>query len=90
MSQLRLPHIHQSIESLKLDPPAKETTSLTQDEFDQLESSIERLSQQEAIAVRMFHLQGKSYREISSHIGMPENSIGPFLSRARDKLKRAV
>jgi RNA polymerase sigma-70 factor (ECF subfamily) len=38
----------------------------------------------------MFHLQGKSYREISSHIGMPENSVGPFLSRARDKLKRAV
>ncbi len=90
MSQLRLPHNHQSIESLKLDPPAQETNNLTQDEFEQLESSIERLSQEEAIAVRMFHLQGKSYREISDHIGMPENSIGPFLSRARDKLKRAV
>lgn len=90
MSQLRLPHIQQSIESLKLDPPAQETKSLTQDEFEQLESSIERLSQEEAIAVRMFHLQGKTYREISSHIGMPENSIGPFLSRARDKLQRAV
>ena len=85
MSQMRLPHNHQSIESLKLDPPAQETKSLTQDEFEKLESSIERLSQEEATAVRMFHLQGKSYREISSQIGMPENSIGPFLSRARDK-----
>ena len=37
----------------------------------------------------MFHLEGKSYQEISSAVGMPENSIGPILSRARDKLRRA-
>ncbi|MGA2616507.1 MAG: sigma-70 family RNA polymerase sigma factor [Thermoguttaceae bacterium] len=43
----------------------------------------------EAQVVRMFHLEGKSYQEISSAVGMPENSIGPILSRARDKLRRA-
>ena len=43
----------------------------------------------EALVVRMFHLEGKSYQEISTLVGMPENSIGPILSRARDKLRRA-
>ena len=43
----------------------------------------------EAQVVRLFHLEGKSYQEISSVIGMPENSIGPILSRARNKLRRA-
>jgi RNA polymerase sigma-70 factor (ECF subfamily) len=38
----------------------------------------------------MYHLEGKSYREISSVIGMPENSIGPMLSRARAKMRRTV
>jgi RNA polymerase sigma-70 factor (ECF subfamily) len=43
----------------------------------------------EAHVVRMFHLEGKSYQEISSAVGMPENSIGPILSRARNKMRRA-
>ncbi len=43
----------------------------------------------EAQVVRLFHLEGKTYQEISSVIGMPENSIGPILSRARNKLRRA-
>jgi RNA polymerase sigma-70 factor (ECF subfamily) len=47
------------------------------------------LQDTEALVVRMYHLEGKSYQEISSAVGMPENSIGPMLSRARDKLRRA-
>jgi RNA polymerase sigma-70 factor (ECF subfamily) len=43
----------------------------------------------EAEVVRMYHLEGKSYHEISSSVGMPENSIGPILSRARNKMRRA-
>lgn len=43
----------------------------------------------EAQVVRMYHLDGKNYQEISSAVGMPENSIGPILSRARDKMRRA-
>lgn len=43
----------------------------------------------EAEVVRMYHLEGKSYQEISMQIGMAENSIGPILSRARDKLRHA-
>ena len=43
----------------------------------------------EAQVVRLYHLEGKSYHEISSTVGMPENSIGPILSRARNKMRRA-
>jgi RNA polymerase sigma-70 factor (ECF subfamily) len=39
--------------------------------------------------VRMYHLEGKTYQEISMQVGMAENSIGPILSRARDKLRTA-
>jgi RNA polymerase sigma-70 factor, ECF subfamily len=43
----------------------------------------------EASVVRMYHLEGMSYQEISSAVHMPENSIGSILSRARNKMRRA-
>jgi RNA polymerase sigma-70 factor (ECF subfamily) len=42
----------------------------------------------EAAVVRMYHLEGKTYEEISRTVGMPENSVGPMLSRARAKMRR--
>jgi RNA polymerase sigma-70 factor (ECF subfamily) len=51
---------------------------------------LKNLSDEEASAIRMFHLEGKTYREIGSALGLAENSIGPFLSRARQKLKRVL
>jgi RNA polymerase sigma-70 factor (ECF subfamily) len=57
---------------------------------EELEHLMRGLSGSEADVVRLYHLEGKSYREISSAIGMPENSIGPTLSRARAKLQYAV
>jgi len=50
--------------------------------------ALEELDEAEAEVVRLYHLEGKSYREISARIGMPENSIGPTLSRAREKMRR--
>ncbi|HVT27593.1 MAG TPA: sigma-70 family RNA polymerase sigma factor [Lacipirellulaceae bacterium] len=47
-----------------------------------------QLQGSEAVVVRMYHLEGKSYEEISRSVGMPENSVGPMLSRARAKLRR--
>ncbi len=56
---------------------------------DEVARLLEELEGMEAEVVRMYHLEGKSYREISSAVGMPENSIGPTLSRAREKMRRA-
>jgi RNA polymerase sigma-70 factor, ECF subfamily len=46
-----------------------------------------RLDPQEAQVVRMYHLEGMSYQQISQEVGMSENSIGPVLSRARGKMR---
>ena len=56
---------------------------------DEVARLLEELHGIEAQVVRMYHLEGKSYQEISSAVGMPENSIGPTLSRAREKMRRA-
>jgi len=46
------------------------------------------LDGEEADIVRLYHLEGKSYHEISRETGVPVNSIGPALSRARAKMRR--
>jgi RNA polymerase sigma-70 factor (ECF subfamily) len=54
---------------------------------EQVEKLLAELDGAEARVVRMYHLEGKSYQEISSAVGMPENSVGPTLSRARRKMR---
>lgn len=55
---------------------------------EEVERLLEELPEEDARVVRLFHLEGKSYREISSELGIPENSIGPVLSRARERLRQ--
>jgi RNA polymerase sigma-70 factor, ECF subfamily len=57
---------------------------------EEVERLLEELDGAEAKIVRMYHLEGKSYQEISTAVGMPENSVGPTLSRARRKMRRAA
>lgn len=54
---------------------------------EEVERLLRHLHGPEADVVRLYHLEGKSYQEISDRIGMPENSIGPTLSRARRKIR---
>ena len=56
---------------------------------EEVERLLEGLGDGEARIVRMYHLEGKSYQEISRALGVSENSIGPILSRARSKMRRA-
>jgi RNA polymerase sigma-70 factor (ECF subfamily) len=57
---------------------------------DQVERLMARLEPQESNVVRLYHLEGKSYEEISRLVGMSENSIGPLLSRARQKMREGA
>lgn len=57
---------------------------------EQVERMMAELDSSEAKIVRMYHLEGKSYQEISSAVGMPENSVGPTLSRARQKMRQSA
>lgn len=55
---------------------------------DEVERLLGELDQDEAEIVRLYHLEGKSYQEISQGLGLAENSVGPTLSRAREKMRR--
>lgn len=56
---------------------------------EEVEQLMEHLDESEAAVVRMYHLEGKTYQEISRTTGMPTNSVGPMLTRARAKLRNA-
>jgi RNA polymerase sigma-70 factor (ECF subfamily) len=74
----------------RLPPPETDLPEERIDNREVVERLIESLSAPEADIVRLYHLEGKSYREISSAVGMPENSIGPTLSRARAKMRKSM
>jgi RNA polymerase sigma-70 factor (ECF subfamily) len=74
-----------SIADAGLDSPEKRISNR-----EEVERLMDNLTGPEAEVVRLYHLEGKSYREISSAIGIPENSIGPTLSRARAKLRQTM
>lgn len=54
---------------------------------DEVEALLAHLADDEARLVRLHHLEARSYGEISRITGMPLGSIGPALSRAREKMK---
>ena len=56
---------------------------------EEVERLLNILPATEAQVVRMYHIEGKSYFEISVAVGMSENSIGPLLSRARNRMRQA-
>ena len=55
---------------------------------DLVQRMLDGLPEHDANVIRQFHLEGRSYREIGENLGIPENSIGPTLSRAREKLRQ--
>ena len=54
---------------------------------EEVQRLLKRLGPREANVVRMYHLEGKSYEEIGRAVGLAANSVGPVLSRARDKMR---
>jgi RNA polymerase sigma-70 factor, ECF subfamily len=55
---------------------------------DEVQQMLGGLTEPEAAVVRLYHLEGKSYHEISRVVGVPENTIGPMLTRARTRLRQ--
>ena len=54
---------------------------------EEVQNLLAHLPGDEATAIRMFHLEHRSYSDIGTFFGIPENSVGPLLSRARDRLR---
>ena len=55
---------------------------------EEVERLMNELGGEEAKIVQLYHIEGKSYEEIGSTLGIPSNSVGPTLYRARAKLRR--
>lgn len=54
---------------------------------EEVRSLLQKLPGTEATAIRMFHLEHRSYGDIGAHIGIPENSVGPLLTQARQRMR---
>jgi RNA polymerase sigma-70 factor (ECF subfamily) len=57
---------------------------------EEVERMLEELSPREADVVRLYHLEYQNYRQISKKLGIPENSIGPILAKARKRLRETA
>ncbi len=55
---------------------------------EEVERMLAGLPDREADVVRLYHLKYLNYRQIGKQLGIPENSVGPILAKARRNLKR--
>ncbi|HEV3168473.1 MAG TPA: sigma-70 family RNA polymerase sigma factor [Isosphaeraceae bacterium] len=57
---------------------------------EEVERMLKDLPEKEAEVVRLYHLNYLNYRQIGKQLGIPENSVGPILTRARQRLRRVA
>jgi len=65
---------------------ATNATTESADDREQVKRLLAELDERSATAVRMSFLEGKSYREIAAALNIAENSVGPMLTRAKQRL----
>jgi RNA polymerase sigma-70 factor (ECF subfamily) len=75
---------HAALEAAGTEPAAGARVADAED----VQALLRQLPPDDVPIVRKFYLEGKSYRQISEELGVPENSIGPALTRARDRMKQ--
>ena len=82
---------HVKSHAINLEMARADVSDLLRIENQELvERMLEGLPGHDAKVIRQFHMEGRSYREIAADLGIPENSIGPTLSRAREKLRQGL
>jgi len=69
------------------EPAGREHAEERLADREEVEVLLGQLDENEAILVRLHHLEARSYGEISRLTGMPLGSIGPALARAREKMR---
>lgn len=72
---------HEALDQTAIEPRIEQRELVQQ--------MLDGLPELEAEVVRQFHLDGRSYHDISRSLKISENSVGPTLSRAREKLRKA-
>lgn len=61
--------------------------SLAAADIEEVRNLMGQIPPAEAALVKLFYIDGLSYQEISNRMNIPENSIGPTLHRARERMK---
>lgn len=86
----RLPSQQPLSESVEAEASSEVAEALQRvEDREEIEQLLQELPPRDAEIVRMYHLEGKSYREISQSTGVAQNTIGPVLSRARTRMRQA-
>lgn len=57
---------------------------------EEVDRMLKDLPEREAEVVRLYHLKYLNYRQIGKQLGIPENSVGPILAKARKRLRRVA
>lgn len=57
---------------------------------EEVQRLLQDLPEREAEVVRLYHLSFLNYRQIGKQLGIPENSVGPILAKARQRLRQAA
>lgn len=87
---MKRPPAKQLSQSAEGEPPAQLPGDEQRlEDREEVERLLQELSPRDAEIVRMYHLEGRSYDEISVSTGVSQNSIGPVLSRARTRMRQA-
>ncbi len=68
-------------------PESGEYSEDGSDSLEQVHDLLSQLPKRAREVVRLYYLEGRSYEDISAQMGIPVNSIGPLLSRARQRLR---
>ena len=57
---------------------------------EEVDKMLAALPECDAEVIRLYHLESLNYRQIAKQLGIPENSVGPILARARGNLRRVA
>ena len=57
---------------------------------EEVQRMLEELPERDAEVVRLYHLKYQNYRQIGKKLGIPENSVGPILAKARKRLRETA
>ncbi len=72
---------------LPQDVSAEPEPELALENSEEVAALLQQMPESEATAIRMFHLEHRTYSEIGQQMGLPENSVGPLLSKARQRMR---
>jgi RNA polymerase sigma-70 factor, ECF subfamily len=67
-----------------------EAAFASREERETLLAGVDALPPRDRLLVRLVHLDGCSYGEVARLLAVPENSISPWLARARDRLRALI